>query len=258
MALDSPVRAATHEAFAFHVSGRRYSRAEISSMKNILLIRHPESSKNIQDRFASESGEEPLTLRGQNDVRNLANEVMQFASHLRAYEISVHASPSARAMGPARFLADQIGGQLFLDANLASIVNAETSGRSFAQLAAEDAALAREMNLYRAGLFSSYAIRKISKNTRPYEVKVQRALESIRDLNNDFAVIFAHQSFMTFALIYVARLCDYYPSNFFGKVHLELGSCALLSCSAESGWAMHFADLAAEELNTIGRLLAGI
>jgi len=226
-------------------------------MKHVLLIRHPESSKNVQDRFASESGDEPLTRRGQDDVRNLAHEVKQFASHLGAYEISVHASPSARAVGPARFLADQIGGQLFLDTNLASIVNAETSGRSFAQLAAEDAALAREMNLYRAGVFSSYAIRKISKNTRPYEARVQRALESIRDLNNEFAVIVAHQSFMTFALIHVARLCNYYPPDFFGKVHLELGSCALLSFSAECGWAMHFADLAAGELNTIGRLLAG-
>jgi broad specificity phosphatase PhoE len=227
-------------------------------MKHVLLIRHPESSKNIQDRFASQSGEEPLTRRGQDDVRNLAHEVKQFASHLRADEISVHASSSTRAMGPARFLADQIGGQLLLDANMASIVNAETSGRSFAQLALEDAALAREMNLYRAGVFSSYAIRKISKNTRPYEARVQRALESVRDLNNDLAVIVAHQSFMTFALIYVARLCGYYPSDFFGKVHLELGSCALLSCSDESGWAIHFADLAVRELNTIGRMLAGI
>lgn len=227
-------------------------------MKHVLLIRHPESSKNIQDRFASESGQEPLTRRGQDDVRNLAQGVKQFASHLGAYEISVHASPSARATGPARFLADQIGGELFLDANLASIVNAETSGRSFAQLAAEDSALAREMNLYRAGIFSSYAIRKISKNTRPYEAKVQRALESIRNMNNDFAVVVAHQSFMTFALIHVARLCDYYPSDFFGRVYLELGSCSLLSCSVEDGWTIHFANLPAGELNNTGRLLAGI
>lgn len=225
-------------------------------MKHVLLVRHPESSKNIQDRFASESGEEPLTRRGQDDLRNLAHEVTQFASHLRAYAVSVHASPSARSMGPARVLADQFGGQLFLDANLASIVNAETSGRSFAQLAVEDVALAREMNLYRAGLYSSYAIRKISKNTRPYETRVQRALESIRSLNNDLAVIVAHQSFMTFALIHVSRLCRHYPSDFFGKVHLELGSCALLSCSAEDGWVINFAGLAIGDLNTIGRLLA--
>lgn len=226
-------------------------------MKHVLLIRHPESSKNIQDKFASESGHEPLTSRGEEDVRNLAHEIKEFASHLRANEISVHASPSVRATGPAGFIASRIGGTLFPEDDLSSIVNSATSGRSFAQLAAEDPTLAREMNLYRAGIYSSYAIPKISENTRPYEARVKRALESIRCLNNDLAVIVAHQSFITFALIYVSRLSGSYPTDFFGKVNLQLGSCSLISCSAD-GWSVHFADLPAEELNITGRLLIGV
>ena len=223
-------------------------------MKWLLFVRHTESSKNLEDRFARRNDSDSLTETGNEQAQDLAVDVCGFARHLTAGNIIVASSDSPRAMESASALAALVGVELIKDPNLRSIIVPETEGMSTNELLATDPGAAREYNLYRGGLYSSYRLRHTGKYSRSYEARVRDALDRYLALSEEVGIVFAHRSTFTTALIAFARDVGYYPDEFFGYLPMEFGCSALVEFCGGTANRVVFANLPHRLLNSTGRL----
>ncbi len=223
-------------------------------MKWLLFVRHVESSKNLEDRFARRDDTDLLTERGNQQARDLAAHIWEFVRYLTSGEVVVACSDAPRAVESAAVLAVLANVELIEDAELRSIIVPETEGISTEELLAMDPGAGREYNLYRGGLYSSYSLRHTGKYSRSYEAKVRRALGRYSALGAEVGVIFAHRSTFTTALIAIARDVGYYPSDFFGYLPIDFGSSALVEFTNGSPRRIVFANLPHSNLGTTGKV----
>jgi broad specificity phosphatase PhoE len=224
-------------------------------VKWILFVRHLESTKNLEDRFAKKDDSDSLTELGLKNTKDLAVEVWRFVQSLTDRGVMVASSDSPRAVESALALAKLGKLEVFQDKELRSIVVPETEGLSAVEILESDPGAAREYNLYRAGLFSSYELKYTGKYSKVYEASVDRALRKYLKVAADVCVIFAHRSTFTTALIAYARTLGHYPNEFFGFLPIDFGSSTLVEFSGGSVSRIAFANVAYFELNSVGRRL---
>ncbi|GAA1843529.1 histidine phosphatase family protein [Asanoa iriomotensis] len=215
-------------------------------------MRHAESSKNIEDRFAGVEEGDALTHQSWSETAAAAEHVRDFMTRLQIQELLVLSSDSPRSMHSGEVLSSILQAEHRIDSQLRSVVNPETAGVSYSELVAKDPLMAQQWNLYRGGVFNSYAIGDIARNTRPYERVVREKLVALKRLDVELALVVGHRSFITSSLINVARARLGYPAGFFGFVPLgHLSLCALRK-TRQGDWTISFVNVAPSDLSTLG------
>jgi len=224
-------------------------------LKWVLLIRHLQSEKNIEDRFAKASDPAALTSIGRDDSVVLGAEIASFRDFLGAYACSVHCSSSRRSLESAQAVADALGTSIEQHYALDSFVDRETSGMDYGELMSNNPGLARRLNLYRAGIFNSYNLIYERERLEKYEASINEELDLIVSGPAQLLVVVAHRSALTSALIGIARKSRVYPVDFFGYVPIDLGAIALAAENDRHAWSVVFANLSIRDVNGIGRAL---
>lgn len=199
-------------------------------MKWLLLVRHVESTKNIEGRFASATQSESLTPAGENVADLLGREVSTLRHYLAVSYVKVLSGSSSRAQLTASHIAYHVKTKVEVMEHLRSIRIEGISGRVEADLVRERNPFMLQLLLYRAGLRNSYDLPGMRAISKEFEIEqlsiVDSALAALP--NKGMCVIVTHRSPITAILIGAARLGHDYPDDFYGFVPLELGSCSLV------------------------------
>ncbi|MBQ1017934.1 histidine phosphatase family protein [Micromonospora sp. D93] len=225
-------------------------------MKWLLLVRHLESAKNVRDSFAQSADEDHLTETGRSEAALVGANIAEFLAFLRVTRVRVYCSPAPRTNESVSGLCSRLGVQARELEGLRSIVVPETAGLSLSELRLIDPEAARELNLYRAGLFDTYAMKHVGPLARQLERRVNDALLEILSAPAEAAVVVAHRSALTAALLGIAREAGYYPKEFFGFLPIDFGASALIRVSDRNVSDIVFANLPTASMNTWGRELA--
>lgn len=196
-------------------------------MKSILLFRHFESLKNVDNTFSSESNQEELTQESFNTIKNHS---VIFDEIINQKQITtIYCADSKRAIDSVGLLVDKkVKIETFTDFNS---IKYNSKGMSEKEVENSNPAFMNGLSLYRKGLFSSYLIPTPadSESVIEFEKRVWDRFNSIIQKDkSDLVVFFLHRSPITAILLNFARKYYNYPKDFFGYVELDLGSFSLL------------------------------
>jgi broad specificity phosphatase PhoE len=226
------------------------------------MVRHAESTKNLGDRFASVIDDDHLTAGGRQNATALAAYLSEFVSDvLCSRDVTVVCSDTVRATESAQIIASTLHARsMETNGSLNSIVVHETMGMTGEELRTFDANAARELNLYRAGLFDAYRMTYGRPAGRHYESQLEEFLAQLLSrVSSSTIILVAHRSAITALLLRAGRSCKYvtYPPRFFGYVVLDLGSVSLVRIN-EDDMLPIFANLQGDSLLTAGRSFVGV
>lgn len=203
----------------------------------LILIRHPESTKNVRNEFAGAADLEQLTEYGRQQSRYVAEVVASALVPViskRGTPIIV-SSRSRRAREFASELATAVGTVAELDDDVRSIDAGNNAGSPESVVRDADPEFFQALTLYRAGVLSSYSIPHRGEQLRHFERRVTAAIDAHLERAAERPLILsAHRSTITAALIHCARLFHGYPAGFFGFVDLPL-SCVSVVETGPSG-----------------------
>lgn len=219
-------------------------------MENILLIRHLESVKNVHLTFSSEKDIEPLTEKGRSETELLADNVKKISELLKSKNQIVYTANSARAIASANNIREVLDAEMIQLDELVSI-KYKAMGISEDNLAKDDPKFLNQLNLYRAGLFSSYNIEtpRGSEKLSDFEKRIGRCLEKITESRaNSLKIVVTHRSPITAILIKFARQYHQYPEEFFGYVELSLGRASLIKKISDDQWSIQAVNKSLPEL----------
>lgn len=216
---------------------------------NILLIRHLESTKNIDNSFSSSENLEPLTDQALKSGTDLGEQISVLSSVLNTRVKNVYCAKSERAISTARLISDMLKAKVISEEDLTSI-RYSANGVSESNAKKDNPAFIRNLELYRKGLLSSYDIAtpKGSEKLEDFEKRVDNVMNRIHDENQSgLIIVIAHRSSVTAALLRYARLYHNYPSRFFGYIELSFGYASLVQLSGEKPF-IRYVNLAIEEI----------
>lgn len=222
----------------------------------VLLVRHEESTKNRDERFAKNDDDDRDFLTPEGKASGVASSeaIVRFAKDsLEAKTIDVVCSGAARAIETAQPIAYKLGTQCEKSDSFSSIVVPETAGLSASELLEFDAEAARQLSLYRSGLFNSYSMRYVERQVKGFECRVLHELNGRLARPADALILVAHRSAITAILMEAARRAGLIPKDFYGYVNLELGSVSLLSWG-QVDCDLIFAGLSVDSLGCEGRI----
>jgi broad specificity phosphatase PhoE len=209
---------------------------------DIILLRHFESIKNIEDTIASSKGSEHLTLHGLNDAKLFSALLPNVLNKKKLVLNQVYVADSVRAVESILptiecMQLEMIRVKQFCSQNL-GILN----GKNEREIELLSGNYSNELKLHRCGLFSSYdystVLNGISKIE--YERDVLLAFDEILNIDNGSVKLFVlHNSSITVLLIYFARLLFKYPSDFYGFVKSDLGHLYWITTDSELKYKFH-------------------
>lgn len=207
--------------------------------KFLLLLRHPESTKNIENHFSSVTDCEKLTTQGVDQLNLIRDEIKSFTLRKSVKLKNIFAANSSRGEYSAKYLSNAFSCEFDLCDEFCSFKLGKNSGISELELKIKDPIFYSNLTLYRKGLFSSYDIEYngAPKSLKTFENDIIVKLDSIiADLNdNELSVIIMHKSALTAYLISIARNYHNYPLDFYGYVDLPLASVSVVAINPEGG-----------------------
>lgn len=186
-----------------------------------IFVRHPESTKNIGESFASATAAEPLTPAGHRASWEFCRELMSVLGSALTNG-AVYSSGSARASQFAAIVGQVCGCPIVEDSRLNSIQAGRHAGRPEVAVEADDPAYFSALRLYRAGLLSSDRIPHRGESLADFEARVRDALSEAQASGARCVIVCGHRSTITASLIHYARLYHGYPRGFYGYVELPL------------------------------------
>ena len=200
--------------------------------KLLILLRHPESLKNREDRFSSDDGAEQLV-----ESESALSEARVVVDALRAgldqewlipTGVHIATSPHVRCASFARALAAQLQVVPTAYAGLASMRSGRVGGLSLEEARVQARDFVDALSLYRVGLASSHRIAGYGESLDVFEERVRNAIDSALRAASRLTVVVAHRSSITATLIRYARCSLEYPVGFFGYVPVDLGKAYAL------------------------------
>lgn len=206
---------------------------------DLLLIRHLESTKNVRNAISSTDDRESLTHRGCLEGRRLAAAIAFFQEKNGLRLRYVHCAHSARAIQTADLIATRTGAVTKPYEDLRSTRSGILAGLSEADAARISPGFIWQLQLYRAGLLSSYELER-AEGKEPisdFERRVRRRLlRIIKGQGETLKIIITHRSPLTAMLLYFARTYYRYPRSFYGHVPLDLGHVSWLRRDSCGAW----------------------
>lgn len=195
------------------------------SNKYICFVRHADSTKNRDARFAAatEDRKGELTDGGIRQVGALASDMSRIVEDLGCKSAKIFAGNSGRAKLTAEILAEYIQAPLEVFNSLTSIDAGAYAGLTETDVMKIDPNFSNDLALYRAGLLSSYNIRRPTdaENLVEFEERIERCLLEIEGHDADIKIVVAHRSPITAMLLNLSRRHMQYPKDFFGYVDLK-------------------------------------
>lgn len=195
----------------------------------ILLVRHPETTKNTSMRFAGRDSDDVVTPRGMRQIEDIS---------LLARETALVAQTFGPSSSRSRQLVTAIAGStanspIWID-GLSSIDGGDISGMLESDVKRVFPEYYYSLDLYRKGVLSSYDLNHTGESLHDFEARIDSALTEIEDADCDIAFVVGHKSALTAGLIRFARRFHGYPEKFFGFVDLPTGSVSGVDLAARS------------------------
>lgn len=205
----------------------------------ILLIRHTESEKNINNQFSSESDDEKLTKKGEQDALHLCYQIKKFikSNHLSCKNI--YSASSARASEMAKLIASELNLSLCLEDALKSTKPGFLSGKSEEEAQKSNPEYIKQLYLFRNGLYNAYdfTVAEGKEPKKEFEKRVSDCIHNIlSDETENIKIVIAHRSSITSILLEFARKYYNYSNNFSGYVQLDLGCISILKRNTINHW----------------------
>jgi broad specificity phosphatase PhoE len=205
----------------------------------LLLIRHTESEKNINNQFSSENDDEKLTLKGKRESLYLSYQIKEFMDLHKLSCKNIYSANSARSRGTSKIIAKELNLNLCFEDALRSTKPGILSGKSEEEAKKSNPEYMQQYYLFRKGLFNVYNF-NVPDNKEPkkrFEKRVLGCLTNILlDKSESIKIIIAHRSSITSILMEFSRKYYNYPSDFSGYVQLDLGYISLLKKDEENNW----------------------
>jgi len=205
----------------------------------LLLIRHTESEKNINNQFSSENDDEKLTFEGKKEAVYLAYQIRQFIESNKLSCKNIYSANSARARGTARIVANELHLNLCFEDALRSTKPGFLSGKSEEEAQKSNPEYMKQLELFRKGLYNAYdfSVAEGKEPKKEFEKRVSDYIKNIlSDESENIKIIIAHRSSITSILMEFARKYYNYPTNFSGYVQLDLGYISLLKRDKDNNW----------------------
>lgn len=126
--------------------------------KVIMLLRHAESVKNIENRFASNKSLENLTETGEAQSRQFGEQIDCFLKNNYLTVKNIYCADSSRAIQTAVIIASKLDANVVPVDEFNSFSIGHSSGMSESSLARSAPKFINDLSLYRKGLLNSYDI----------------------------------------------------------------------------------------------------
>lgn len=221
---------------------------------HLILIRHTESEKNVNNQFSSETDSESLTDFGRQECSIIANDISDFMSRNNLTCNNVYSANSVRAIDTAKIIADKLSVKVQVEEALRSTKPGSLTGKSEAEAIKTNPEFIEQLYLFRNGLFNAYDF-KVAENKEPkkdFEKRVLKCFDEIvADESESMKIISAHRSSITCILMELAKKYYNYPSNMSGHVLLDLGKISLAETTKDNKWKITKVNFMSSELKTI-------
>jgi broad specificity phosphatase PhoE len=220
----------------------------------LILLRHTESLKNVNNQFSSETDEESLTERGKGECSIIARDIHNFMIRKNLACHNIYTANSVRSIDTARIIADELNAKVQVEEALRSTKPGTLSGKSEAEAIKTNPEFIEQLYLFRNGLFNAYDF-TVAENKEPkkdFEKRVLSCLSVIlSDESENVKIIIAHRSSITCILLDIARRYYKYPANFSGHIPLDLGRLSLTEKTTDNKWRILRVNSESSELNTL-------
>lgn len=199
-------------------------------MLQLLLVRHAESEKNIGEKFDGNPSLDRLTEDGRRSVQRIASALDNLSKEM---SIKIFCANSGRAKETAELLAPQEHEPLIID-SFGSMNSGPFSGLDDSQLAASFPDFFQDLQLFRAGVLSGYALRTPDGAERwvDFERKISTAIGAISKSSSDLCIIVCHRSAMIALYNHFARSLLDYPNGHLGFMNTPPLTSALIRPSS--------------------------
>ncbi len=221
---------------------------------HLILIRHTESLKNVNNQFSSDIDAEPLTELGKEESSVMANDIHEFMNRKNLTCTNVYSANSIRAIDTATIIASKLNVKVKVEEALRSTKPGALSGKSEEEAIRTNPEFLEQLYLFRNGLFNAYDF-KVAEGKEPkkdFEKRVWGCLsEILSDKSENIKIISAHRSSITYVLLEFAKRYYNYPIDFSGYILLDLGKLSILETTNEDKWKISKVNCSSSELKKL-------
>lgn len=195
--------------------------------KLLLLIRHVESEKNVLPQFSHGDGREPVTPNGIRQGEALADAMrtlLRSGGGQTSRMAALHTADTQRSDASARLICQRLGCPKYEHTDLRPISSGRLGGLSEMEARVLAPDFTQALELYRAGVLSSYQIPGYGESVTAFEHRVGKCIDGICSRAEPVQIVVAHRSPITATLIRYARVSLGYPAGFYGHIPLDVAS----------------------------------
>jgi broad specificity phosphatase PhoE len=197
------------------------------AVKLLFLIRHVESEKNVLPQFSHGDGKEPVTPNGIRQGEALADAMrtlLRSGGVQTGRSVALHTADTLRSDACARLISQRLGCPKYEHTELRPISSGRLAGLSEEEARVLAPDFTQALELYRAGVLSSYQIPGYGESVIAFEQRVSKCIDGICGRAEPVQIVVAHRSPITATLIRYARVGLGYPSGFYGHIPLDVAS----------------------------------
>ena len=186
-------------------------------MKNILLVRHLESTKNLSLQFSAAESKESLTECAKKEGLALGKNIAEFVKLTNLKVKNIYSADSKRALETAGFISKSLEVPIVVNPNLRSSSMGIMQGKSEDEVRQSYPLFIKQLKLWEVGLYNSYEFEKFEgrESKESLENRVMNAVDNIFDIENEeLKIIVLHTSSLNAVLINLARRFYNFPRDF--------------------------------------------
>lgn len=183
--------------------------------RSLLLIRHAESEKNLNENFDGDTSLDLLTPSGRHRTSHIAKLMQPL---FKEFSINIYCADSGRARETSAIISGHSGQTPHIVEAFGSMKSGPFAGLNDTELAKRYPVFFQDLQLFRAGVLSGYRVRapEGAEKWKDFEKKIIDALDRILNDSCDLKVIVCHRSAMIAMFAYFARRLLNYPPDHLG------------------------------------------
>ena len=189
--------------------------------REIYLIRHGESTKNVNNLFGDENAIFSLTEKGVADTKTLANNIASIISK-NSNPYDFYSSPDIRSTTTANILTVPLSADFQIIHSLQPICAGKLSGISEEKADIDYPELMRTKKLYREGKLDGYLISYPNgESVKDFQDRVVSDFKNILSINSNDLFLVTHQSVITALLSFFYSELKGYKYYYYFKLDLS-------------------------------------
>jgi broad specificity phosphatase PhoE len=194
-----------------------------------LLVRHGESTKNVEQRYSSAEGAEPLTVLGRAQADWCGQVCSDFVAQGSFESVHVYAAPTVRALQTAHPIAKSLGARIKQNSCLAPLLATDLSGRLTTDAHLEYTELGSKVHLYRAGLISGHEVPWPGETVAELEERILHFFLTEDIPEKAVTILVGHKSALTAMVIQILQAHAKYPQGYSGYIAFTPGSMVTIN-----------------------------